>query len=176
MVYVFLADGFEEIEALSVVDILRRAGVSVATVGVTGEVVTGSHKISVVSDIKINEVDKTEIEAIVLPGGVPGTPNLKANKSLLDILAYARERDILICAICAAPSILGELGYLKGVRATCYPGYEDTMDIYENSPVVKDGNIITGRAAGSAHLFAFEIVKALKGEKEADRVFSSMIY
>ena len=176
MVYVFLADGFEEIEALSVVDILRRAGVSVATVGVTGEVVMGSHNISVISDIKISEVKKPEIEAIVLPGGVPGTPNLKANKSLLDILAFARESDILTCAICAAPSILGELGYLKGVRATCYPGFEDTIELYENVPVIRDGNIITGRAAGSAHLFAFEILKALKGCEEADKVFFSMIY
>lgn len=176
MVYVFLADGFEEIEAVTTIDILRRGGLEVSTVGVGGKTITGSHGIPVIADVTTSQVDLTNIEAIVMPGGMPGTTNLKADKDFCDILAFARQNDILTCAICAAPSILGEAGYLKGVRATCYRGFEETFDRYEDAPVIRDGNIITGRAAGSAHLFAFEILRALKEKETADRVYGSMIY
>lgn len=176
MVYVFLADGFEEIEALSTVNILRRGGVSVETVGVSGKTVTGTHGIPVIADIEIKNVDMKNLEAIVLPGGIPGTPNLKADERVINILKFAKDNDVLICAICAAPSILGELGYLKGINATCYPGFENTFDLYKNVPVIRDGNIITGRSAGAAHLFAFEILKVIKGNETAKEVYSSMIY
>lgn len=120
MVYVFMADGCEEIEALAPVDMLRRGGVEVTTVGVTGKTVTGSHNISVNTDISLEEVNLSDIEAVVLPGGMPGTLNLEKNEKVQEIVEYAYDKKLLICAICAAPSILGHKGYLKDKKATCF--------------------------------------------------------
>ena len=178
MVYVFMADGCEEIEALAPVDMLRRGGVEVTTVGVTGKTVTGSHNISVNTDISLEEVNLSDIEAVVLPGGMPGTLNLEKNEKVQEIVEYAYDKKLLICAICAAPSILGHKGYLKDKKATCFPGFEDKLtgaDFTEDKVAV-DGNIITSRGMGTTILFALEIVKYLTDEETADTVAGKIMW
>lgn len=176
MIYVFLADGFEEIEALAVVDILRRADIETVTVGVTGQTVTGSHKITVVADITVDETKIRDLEGVVLPGGIPGTPNLKRNNRVMEILDYCNENNLLVSAICAAPSILGQKGILNGKNAICYPGFEEELLGAEiaSCSVAVDGNIITGKGAGVAVDFALEIVKYLKNEETSNTIKKSM--
>ena len=182
MVYVFLADGFEEIEALTPVDLLRRAGIKVSLAGVTGEIVTGSHGIKVLCDITAkNAADivcsSEGAEMIVLPGGMPGADNLCASEDVIRSIKAMKNSGGFIAAICAAPYILGQMGLLDGRMATCYPGYEDRLtgaETYE-CDVIRDGEIITGRAMGSAVEFALELVGALKGEDEASRLRDSII-
>ena len=177
MIYVFLAEGFEEIEALATVDILRRAEMDVRTVSVTGEKeVTGAHAITVTADI--TEINLDDVDAVILPGGMPGTLNLKASDKVQDAIKYSFDNNKLMCAICAAPLVFGGAGFLKGKKAACYPGFEPELIgadvVYE--PVVRDGNIITSRGAGTAHLFAFEILKYFGKEKEAAELCKGMIY
>ena len=165
MVYLFLANGFETIEALAVVDMLRRAKIDVKTVGVTGKIVASSHNIDVTADVK-------NADAVVLPGGMPGTLNLEADKTVQGAVDYCVENKKYICAICAAPSILGHKGLLKGKEAICFPGFENDLTgaILSDKYVVTDGLIITARGAGVAVDFGLEIVKALKGEETAENV------
>lgn len=176
MVYVFMADGCEEIEALAPVDMLRRGGVEVTTVGVTGKTVTGSHNISVNTDISLEEVNLSDIEAVILPGGMPGTLNLEKNEKVQEIVEYAYNKKLLICAICAAPSILGHKGYLKDKKATCFPGFEDSFDggEYTGEVVTACGNIITGKGCGAGIYFGLEILKNIKGEETMKKVFDSL--
>lgn len=172
MVYVFLADGFEIIEALAPVDMMTRANIEVKTVGVTGEVVTSSCGIQVKSDMTIDDFDFYGVEAIVLPGGMPGTLNLENNSDVQSAIDNAMNTNCLVCAICAAPSILGHKDILNGKEATCFPGFEEALNgatLSENY-VVKDGNIITARGAGVCIEFGLEIVKALKGEDLAEQI------
>ena len=178
MIYLFLADGCEEIEALSQADILRRAGLDVKMVGITGDVITGAHDIKVKADIMPEDVSFKNMEAVILPGGLLGTQNLEESEFVRETVIKAFNESKLVCAICAAPSILGKLGILKGKKATCYPGFEKYfIDAeYVNTGVVRDGNVITGRAMGSAYDFAIEIIKALLGEKEAQRIKDEIIY
>jgi len=166
MVYVFLADGFEEVEALTPVDYLRRCGVTVRTVGVQGKTVQGSHGIPVLADATMHEVDMAVCQMIVLPGGVPGTPNLAASQLLADIIQECVERELPIGAICAAPSILGDRGLLAGRRATCANGWEEHLAgaVYTGAPVEEDGIYITSRGAGTANQFAFALARRLCGE------------
>lgn len=172
MVYLFLANGFETIEALAVVDMLRRAKIDVKTVGVTGKIVTSSHNIDVTADIEIDEFDVKDADAVVLPGGMPGTLNLEADKTVQGAVDYCVENKKYICAICAAPSILGHKGLLKGKEAICFPGFENDLTgaILSDKYVVTDGLIITARGAGVAVDFGLEIVKAIKGEETAENV------
>jgi 4-methyl-5(b-hydroxyethyl)-thiazole monophosphate biosynthesis len=172
MVYLFLANGFETIEALAVVDMLRRAKIDVKTVGVTGKIVASSHNIDVTADIEIDEFDVKNADAVVLPGGMPGTLNLEADKTVQGAVDYCVENKKYICAICAAPSILGHKGLLKGKEAICFPGFENDLTgaILSDKYVVTDGLIITARGAGVAVDFGLEIVKALKGEETAENV------
>ena len=188
MVYLFLANGFETIEALTTVDILRRAGVEIHMVSITGEakvtgshgieikcdacIVTSSHNIDVTADIEIDEFDVKDADAVVLPGGMPGTLNLEADKTVQGAIDYCVENKKYICAICAAPSILGHKGLLKGKEAICFPGFENDLTgaILSDKYVVTDGLIITARGAGVAVDFGLEIVKALKGEETAENV------
>lgn len=176
MVYVFLADGCEEIEALAPVDMLRRGGVEVTTVGVTGKTVVGSHNISVNADITIDEVELANIEAVVLPGGMPGTLNLEKSEKVQQVVEYAYENKLLICAICAAPSILGHKGYLNGKKATCFPGFEDSFDggIYTGEVVTTCENIITGKGCGAGIYFGLEILKNIKDEETMKKVYDSL--
>lgn len=178
MVYLFLADGFEEIEALYTLDLLRRANIDVLTVGVTGKVANGSHKIPVVCDIDCASLPyNSDFDMIILPGGMPGSTNLDKAECVEKYIKLALENDKLICAICAAPFILGKRGILKGKRATCFPGFENQLEgaTVVDAGVVRDGNIITGRAMGSAHDFALTILEALQGKEAADKMRKTII-
>ncbi len=176
MVYVFLADGFEIIEALAPVDMLRRAKIDVKTVGVTGEIVKSSCGVEVTTDMTIDDFDFYDLQAIVLPGGMPGTLNLENCDAVQSAIDNAVNTDSLICAICAAPSILGHKNLLNGKKAICFPGFEDSLSGAEltDEYVVRDGNFITARGAGVCIEFGLEIVKAVKGEEEANRVKESI--
>lgn len=169
MIYVFLADGFEETEAIVTVDILRRAGVKVTVVGVDKREITGAHGIRVTTDIKTGEFAAVELEGVILPGGMPGTLNLAANKTVCDAAKLSFKKGKLTAAICAAPSVLGKLGILKGKAATCYPGFEEELigARYVNSPTVTDGNVITAKGAGAVFEFGFAIVDWLAGSNDA---------
>ncbi|WP_122788403.1 DJ-1 family glyoxalase III [Intestinibacillus sp. Marseille-P6563] len=179
MVYVFLADGFEEVEALTPVDLLRRAGAEVKTVGITGKTVTGARGVPVVADILPEEVDRDEMDMIVLPGGMPGTMNLNESEFVRDTVQFCADHDRYIGAICAAPSvILGGMDLLHHRRAICYPGMEDGMTcanvVHQNCCV--DGRIITGRAAGAAFDFALALCTAVMGKAAAKQVAESVCY
>ncbi len=177
MVYVFLAEGFEETEAIAPIDIMRRAGAEVVTVGVTGKTVTSSHKVTVTADITKDEIRlDSELELIMLPGGMPGTNNLEADETVQKAIDYCVENNIYVAAICAAPKILGHKGLLKGRRATCFPGFEQELEGAEltGELAVTDGRFITGKGAGAALAFGFELVKALFDEDKANKVSSNM--
>lgn len=164
MIYVFLADGFEEIEALAPVDVLRRAGLTVQTVGVTGKTVTGSHNISVTADITLAEMVLNEdVQAVVLPGGMPGAKNLDADETVSRAIAFAVKRGKLLCAICAAPFLLGKRGLLQGRTAICFPGFEKDLTGagISDEAVCRDGNIITAKGMGVATEFGLKIVETL---------------
>ena len=167
MVYVFLADGFEEVEALTPIDLLRRVGVEVITAGVGKKEITGAHNIIVKADILASEVVAEDADMIFLPGGWPGTPNLQADGNVQKAIDIMVKNDRYIAAICAAPMILGERGFLKGKNATCFTGFEDKLigANYNGAPVCVDGKIITARSAGVALDFAFELVRILKDDE-----------
>ena len=178
MVYLFLAEGFEEVEALTPVDFMRRAGIEVTTVGVGGEYITGAHGITVKADVCDSDVsaNDADIEMVVLPGGMPGTLNLKASAKVNEFIDRAYDKGAFVAAICAAPSILGEKGLLKGKMAVCYPGFEDKLlgaTVFQ-AGVICDGNIITANAAGAAVDFAAQLIAALKGESAADAVLEAV--
>jgi 4-methyl-5(b-hydroxyethyl)-thiazole monophosphate biosynthesis len=178
MVYMFLANGFEEIEALYTLDVLRRAGIEIKTVGVSSEVATGSHNIPVVCDITKDMLPLTDdFDMIILPGGMPGSTNLDNDPVVNKYIDLAVNGGKLICAICAAPFILGKSGILKGKRATCFPGFEKYLEGAEvvDAGVVRDGKVITGRAMGSAHEFALTILEALKGKEAAEEMKKTII-
>lgn len=177
MFYCFLADGFEEIEALATVDILRRAGISVTTVGVGGDIIKGAHGIPVAADMNIEHFELNgDISGVILPGGMPGVKNLDADERVRDAVSYCVARELFVCAICAAPSILGRMGVLMGKRATCFPGFEDELLEAEVSPekVVVDGRLITAKGAGCALDFGFAIVSQVQSEEEARDIAASM--
>lgn len=177
MIYVFLADGFEEVEAVTPIDYLRRAGVDVATVGVTGKTVTAAHNISFICDLDINEVDYSAMEGIVLPGGMPGTLNLENSAEVQAAIDYCCNNNLLIAAICAAPSILGHKNILKNKKAVCFPGFEADLygaDVLTDKFSVTDGNIITAKGAGAASEFAFELIRYLCDENIAQQIRSTV--
>ncbi|MFT3982744.1 MAG: DJ-1/PfpI family protein [Lachnospiraceae bacterium] len=177
--YVFLAEGFEEIEALTVVDLLRRARLKVETVSIAGtDMVTGSHAISVKADTKIEDVNLRQAGMLVLPGGMPGTKNLAECAELIEMLREFDETNRRISAICAAPSILGELGLLKNKKAVCYPGNEEKLLGAEvlKEEVVTDGNITTSRGMGTAIPFGLELIKLIVSETEAGAMKNKIVY
>ncbi|NLG93400.1 MAG: DJ-1/PfpI family protein [Clostridiales bacterium] len=176
MIYLFLANGFEEIEALATVDVLRRAGLDVITVGVGGKRITGSHKIEVTADVEEKDVSFDGLDMVILPGGVPGTPNLEKSKVVREALRHCEEQKKYIAAICAAPSILGHMGLLKGHAACCFPGYETELGAQTVSmdPVCVSGKIITARGAGVAVEFALAIVGELLGSEKSKSLRKSM--
>ena len=177
MIYLFLAEGFEEIEALTPLDILRRAGKDVRTVGVGGSTIRGSHGIPVVCDTTIDAVSLADApEAVILPGGMPGTNNLECDDTVRGFVRAAFEDGKPVCAICAAPSILGHMGLLEGRRATCFPGFEQALlgAHVTGESVCRDGNILTAKGAGVAADFGFAITEALCGAETAQKLRSSM--
>lgn len=176
MVYIFLAEGFEEIEALTPCDLLRRAGVEVLTVGVGSKTVKGSHGIPVVADITIDEalgnIDSIALEMVILPGGMPGAANLDNSPEVDRFLDKAVKEDAYIAAICAAPMILGKRGLLKGRDATCYPGFEKYLEgaKYYEASVVVDGTRITSNGMGGALDFALQLTALLKGDAQSEKL------
>lgn len=177
-VFVFFANGFEEIEAISIIDVLRRGELEVTTVSVTGEnKVTGAHNIPVITDQLFEAGDFSDGSMIVLPGGMPGASNLNNHEGLKSLIQKYNNEGKEIAAICAAPLVLGGLGLLKGKKATAYPGFESQLTGAEfvKYGVVKDGNITTGRGPGYAIEFALALVTKLQGESKTDEVASGML-
>lgn len=179
MVYLFLANGFEEVEALTPLDYLIRAGVEIKSVSITDEnIVMGARGIKVVADILLKDVDLKECQMIILPGGLNGMKNLKSNETIQNIIKHCIDNNIYVASICASPTILGEMGYLRGKNATCYKGMEDKL-IGANvkyDDVVQDGNIITSRGAGLSNQFAFKLINVLCGEKKEQEIKDSILW
>lgn len=178
MVYILLATGFEEVEALTPCDLLRRAGVETALVGVNGIEIVGSHKIHVKADLPLDAVNLGNMEMLVLPGGLRGVESILSSKAALGLVKRAWEAGKYVCAICAAPTILAKLGFLGDVPATCYPGKEAEMGEARimDANVVRHGKIITGRAAGASVDFALALIAVLKGAEEAERIAKQIVY
>ena len=170
MIYMFLADGFEEVEALCPLDILRRAGLEVTTVGIGKDTIRGAHGITVQADIPDVMYRDSSPDMIILPGGMPGSSNLDASKTVDAALRAASRKGAFLCAICAAPMVLGKRGYLNGKKAVCYPGFEAELTDAKISDkrVVRDGSIITAAGMGVALEFGLELVAALKGREVAE--------
>ena len=179
MVYILLAPGFEEAEALVPADLLRRAGIPVALAGVEEEMVPGSHEIVVKADLVLDQVDLTQADMVVLPGGLKGVRNLGEHPAVAALVQEALDREIWLAAICAAPTLLGRLGHLKGKQAVCYPGMEDGLVGATPCPqqaVVVDGKLITGRAAGASFAFGLKLVEVLAGAEKAEEVRNAVVY
>lgn len=179
MVYILLAPGFEEAEALVPADLLRRAGVDTTLVSLTEEPVPGSHGITVTADAVLDKLSLDGAEMIVLPGGGPGYKNLGKDPRVERLVKEAAAREIWLAAICAAPTLLGGWGLLEGKRAVCYPGMEGGLNGAQAMPdsgVAVDGRIVTGRAAGSAFDFGLALVEALAGKEKADEVRRGVVY
>lgn len=177
MVYVLLVDGFEEIEAITPIDILRRCDVEVRTVGVDTSKVTGAHGITVETDILIDKVNPEAMRVLLLPGG-PGHIHLEESEKVRQLISYAAENNKYIAAICAAPSILGKMGLLEGKKAICFPGYEQYLHGAEviDRKAVTDKNIITAKGAGAASDFGFMIASHLVGQEVSDKIKAAMQY
>ena len=178
MVYMLLGTGFEETEAIAPLDLLRRAGVEVATVGINGKVVYGSHGIGIEADLELGQMDLTSLEMVILPGGLGGVASIKASQAALDAVRFAYENGKYVAAICAGPTILASLGITDGKNATCYPGCESQMGsaiIHENAAAVTDGKIITGTSAGCAIPFGLQLIAALKGKEAAEAIAKQIV-
>lgn len=178
MVYLLLGTGFEEMEAIAPLDLLRRAGVEVLTVGITGKTVFGSHNIGVEADITIDQMDLTNLEMIILPGGLGGVTSARASKPALDALDFAWKNGKYVAAICAGPTVLADLHITDGKNATCFPGCEGGMgsaNMVADAACVRDGKLITGTSAGCAIPFGLALVEVLKGKEAADAVASQIV-
>ncbi len=177
MVYVLLGTGFEETEAIAPIDLLRRAGVQVLTVGLNGKVIYGGHGIGVEADIEIDQMDLTDLEMIVLPGGLGGVASIRGCEKAMDAIRFAHENGKFTAAICAGPTVLGDLGITDGKNATCYPGCEGGMGSanIENCAAIQDGHLITGTSAGCAIPYGLQLIAALKGEEAAKTVAEQIV-
>ena len=178
MVYIILGKGFEEAEALVPCDLLRRAGVEVRLAGIGGLDITGSHGITVRADCVAETADFLDAEMLVMPGGLGGVASIRASETVLSAVRALHEKERFIAAICAAPTVLAELGITDGKKATCYPGMESEMGSasMQDAPVVQDGKLITGRAAGASFDFALALITALRGEEAAKKVAAGIVY
>lgn len=175
---VHLASGFEEIEAISIIDVLRRADLNVLVISVTGSLeVTGAHQIKVAADKLFEDVNYNEVSMIVLPGGMPGAANLDGHKGLKAQIAKFNNENKPLAAICAAPLVYGNLGILEGKQVVCYPGFEKYLKGAEilNDPVAESGNVITGRGPGAAVQFALKLVEKLVSAEKAKTIASQML-
>lgn len=176
MFYLFLAEGFEETEALACLDVMRRAKLRVQTAGVTGEFVISSHGVCVKSDVSADDIDYGEIEGVILPGGMPGTVNLENDERVINCVKRCYDEGKIVAAICAAPSILGHLGILDGKKATCFPGFEKELKgaEYTAAHAETDGSVITAKGAGCAVEFGHAIVAKALSKDDADKVIEDM--
>ena len=178
MVYMLLGTGFEETEAIAPLDLLRRAGVTVQTVGLNGKVVYGGHGIGIETDIEIGQLDLTNVDMIVIPGGLGGVASIRACQEAMDALKFAADNGKFVGAICAGPTVLADLGITDGKNATCYPGCESGMgsaNMMAGAAAVRDGNIITGTSAGTAIPFGLALIEALKGPETAEQIRSQIV-
>ena len=178
MVYLLLGTGFEEMEAIAPLDILRRAGINVMTVGLNGKTVYGGQNIGVEADITIDEMDLTDLEMIILPGGLGGVTSARACQPALDALKFAWDNGKFVAAICAGPTVLADLGLTDGKNATCYPGCEGGMGsafVDSEAACVQDEKLITGASAGCAIPFGLMLVEALKGTETAEAIARQIV-
>jgi 4-methyl-5(b-hydroxyethyl)-thiazole monophosphate biosynthesis len=173
-----LGTGFEETEAIAPLDLLRRAGAKVLTVGLNGKTIYGGHGIGVEADITVDQMDLTDLEMIILPGGLGGVASIRACKAAMDAVSFAWENDRFVAAICAGPTVLADLGITADRQATCYPGCESGMGsakMIPDAPCVRDGKLITGTSAGCAIPFGLMLIEALKGETAAKAVKDQIV-
>lgn len=177
MVYMLLGTGFEETEAIAPLDLLRRAGVEVATVGLNGKIIRGSHGIGVEADLEIGQMDLTNLEMIILPGGLGGVASIRKCEQAMEAVRFAWENGKYTAAICAGPTVLADLGITNGKNATCYPGCEEQMGSANmvQAAAVTDGKLITGTSAGCTVPFGLALIAALKGQEEADRIAQQIV-
>jgi len=177
MVYMLLGTGFEETEAVAPLDLLRRAGVNVATVGINGKTVYGSHGIGIEADLELGQMDLTNLEMIILPGGLGGVASIKASEAALDAVRFAWENGRYVAAICAGPTVLAQLGITDGKKATCFPGCAEQMGnaVLLTQAAVTDGTVITGTSAGCAIPFGLALIAALKGQEAADAIEKQIV-
>ena len=178
MVYIVLGTGFEEMEAVVPCDLLRRAGVDAKFVGIGGLEILGSRNITVKADCVETEAKWDEAEMIVLPGGLGGVASILGSETVMDAVQKAYADGRFVAAICAAPTILAQLGYTDGKKATCYPGMEEEMGaaVMENCGFARDGKILTGRAAGSAFEFGLGLIEALCGTAVSEKIAAEVVY
>lgn len=179
MVYIILGDGFEEIEAISPGDILRRGGVEVCYAGIGGTVIRGGHNICVAADVEVDQIDLDQAEMLVIPGGLGGVESILASPVALEKLKGAYDRDIELAAICAGPTVLGHLGIMDGRKAVCYPGLEEKVtggSMQPGKKVVRDRKLTTGQGPGAAMAFGLALLDVLKGKQTAEEVGSGLLY
>ena len=173
MVYILLAPGFEEMEALAPADLLRRAGLDVALVSLEGDFVPGGHNIIVKADMELSQVRLEDMQMLVLPGGGVGVTNLGNDERVENLVKQAHEQGKTLCAICAAPSLLSKWGLLEGKKAVCYPTWSDRIPDAHYLPgekLAQDGSIVTGQAAGTSFEFGLKLIEILSGSETADRI------
>lgn len=178
MVYMLLGTGFEETEAIAPLDLLRRAGVEILTVGVNGKTICGGHNIPVTADIELGELDLTNMDMIILPGGLGGVTSVRASAEAMNALKFAWDNGKFVAAICAGPTVLADLGITDGKNATCYPGCEEgmgTANVICDAAVVRDGRLITAASAGCAVAFGLKLIEALKGSETAETVRKQIV-
>ena len=177
MVYLLLGTGFEETEAIAPLDLLRRANIPVLTVGINGKTVYGGHGIGIEADIIIDEMDLTDLEMIILPGGLGGVASCRACPQAMEALRFAWDNGKFVAAICAGPTVLADLGITDGKKATCYPGCEEQMGnaVMVESAAVTDGKVITGTSAGCAIPFGLALITALKGQAAAEAIAKQIV-
>ncbi len=177
MYYMLLGTGFEETEAIAPLDLLRRADIPVATVGLNGKTIYGSRRIGVEADLEIHQLDLTTLEGIILPGGLGGVASIRACQAAMDAIRFACDNGKLTAAICAGPTVLADLGIPDGKNATCYPGCEGQMGNANMicAAAVTDGSLITGTSAGCAIPFGLALIAAIKGQAEADRIAAQIV-
>ncbi len=178
MVYVLLGTGFEEVEAITPIDLMRRAGIPVLSVGVNGKTVYGGHNIGIEADITLEEMDLTNMDMIVLPGGLGGVASARASDAALNALRFAWENNKFVAAICAGPTVLADLHITDGKNATCFPGCESAMgqaSMVSEVACVRDGNLITGTSAGCAIPFGLALIEALKGPDVAKAIAEQIV-
>lgn len=178
MVYLLLGTGFEETEAIAPLDLLRRAGVDVMTVGVNGKTVYGGHNIGIEADILLGEMDLTNMDMIILPGGLGGVNSVRASEKAMEALRFGWDNGKFVAAICAGPTVLADLGITDQKKVTCYPGCETQMGsakVDGSAACVRDGKLITGTSAGCAIPFGLKLIEALKGKEDAERIAKQIV-
>ena len=177
MVYVLLGTGFEETEAIAPIDLMRRAGIPVSTVGIQGKLIYGGHGIGVEADITLDQMDLIDLEMIVLPGGLGGVKSIRESEKAMDVIRFAHENEKFVAAICAGPTVLAQLGITDSLDAVCYPGCEEEMGAAHmvTAPCIRSGKVITGISVGCAIPFGLALVEALKGSEEAQRIAKQIV-